>query len=240
MSLAHPAFLVALRWRFARKCHRRHANRAHRDHPDPLVLPANLAHLAPTATPEAQAKMAATDRPAHLVPTDHPVPLAKTERRDLPVLQPSALHRRPAILDQLVKTDLLVHLVRTAHLAQTEALAHRVTKAHPDPLALPATTALPETKDHPDRMDRRENRVFAPNIAPRTEAFSSKTEHGDKRSPEALRRVVCYNDEKPVIFMSIVAFIFFVVFNNNGPLSQLQTIVYKTAAASPVISFGAF
>jgi hypothetical protein len=133
------------------------------------------------------------------------------------------------MLDPLVRTARLARPVKMAHLVQMEAPAQLAPKAHPVRLARPATTALPATRDHQDQTVPRENRVFAPNIAPPTEAFSSKTEQGDKPS-QSLRRF-CYTDEKPVIFMSIV-FIFFV--------QQSPTTALNTAAASPVISFGAF
>lgn len=177
--------------------------------------------------------MAETDRLVHLDPTDHPAFRARTETRDLPVTRRSALHQRPASPDPLARMVLPDLLVKTAHPVPTEPPEHRATRGHLDPLVHLATTALLATRDHPDRMVPRENRVFAPNIAPPTAAFSSKTAQGDKLSRKALRRV-CYSDEKPVFFVSIVAFIFFVA--SNGHFSTKT----DTAAASPVISFGAF
>jgi hypothetical protein len=130
------------------------------------------------------------------------------------------------------------HLVKTAHLDPMEAPAQLATRDHPAQLVHPATTELPETRDHLVQMDPRENRVFAPNIAPRTVVSSSKTAHGDKRSQKALRPV-CYTDEKPVFFMSIVAFIFYVLFNGQFQIITQPTAL-NTAFAYPVISFGAF
>jgi hypothetical protein len=109
--------------------------------------------------------------------------------------------------------------VKTAHLAQTEAPAKQETKDRPDRLARPATTELPATKDHLARMARQENAVSVPNIAPPTEASSSKMAQGDK----PYQRRFCYTDEKPVFFMSI--FIFFILFDSRS---------INTAAASPV------
>jgi hypothetical protein len=145
---------------------------------------------------------------------------------------------------QLARTDHPDHPVKTAPQAQMAVPAQRVTKADPARLVHPATTALPATRAHLVRTDPRENRVFAPNIAPPMVVFSSKMEQGDKRS--SLRRRVCYNDEKPVFFMSIFfAVINFFVFN----ISNVKTVIVSTnsiilntatTAASPVISFGAF
>jgi len=227
---ARPASLVALRWRFARKCHHHRANRAHQVHPDQRVPLAMLVRPDQTATLAALERMAETAHPAQLAPTEHQAALAKTERRDQPATQPLVSHRPPEMLDPLVRTAQPVPLVKTAHLVQMEALAQLVPKAHPARLARTATTALPATRDHQAQTAPRENRVFAPNIAPPTEAFSSKTEQGDKRS-QSLHRF-CFTDEKPVIFMSIV--FYFSLFYKS------TTTAFNTAAASPVISFGAF
>jgi len=178
----HPEFPDDHHWKFARKCHHRRASLALRDHPDLLVHLASLAHPVPTAIQEALERMAETDRPAHLDPTDHPALQARTERRDHPATPRSAPHQHPASPDPLVRTVLPDHLVKMARPAPTEPRDQRATKARPDQLVRPATTALLATRDHPDRMAPRENRVFAPNIAPPTEASSSKTAQGDKRS----------------------------------------------------------
>jgi hypothetical protein len=62
-------------------------------------------------------------------------------------------------------------------------------------------------------------------------------EQGDKRFHHQTLRRFCYSDEKPVVYLSIVAFIFIFIFNGHSPP---QSTILNTAAASPVISFGAF
>jgi len=225
----HQAFLVARRWRFARKFHRRHANRAHRDPPDLRVHPANLAHPVQMATLAAQAKMVATDHPVRPDQPEHQAALAKTEKKDQPARPQLASHLHPAMLDLLVKMVPLAHPVKMVlpvpmvDPAQQETKVPRAQRVHR------ATMALQATKDPRAQMVPKANRVFAPNIAPPTEASSSKMAQGDKRSLRSLRRI-CYTDEKPVFFMSIFVFAF-----------VLQSSVKTTAAASsPVISFGAF
>lgn len=230
--------LVALHWRSARKCHHHHAGHAHQDHQVHLVHPESLAHLAPTVNLAALEKMVEMDHPVQPDPTEHLVPPDRMERRDLPVRPPSLFQLPLVMWDPLAKMAHLVHQAQMVPLAQTEAPAQLETKAHPaqpDPLA---TMVLQETRDHQAQTDPRENRVYAPNIAPPMAVSSSKTEQGDKRSSKTLRRI-CYYDEKPVIFMSIVAFIYFVIFIGQFPQPQQSTIL-DTAAASPIISFGAF
>lgn len=216
----HLASLVALHWRSARSSHHPHAGHAHQDHPVPL------AHLEMLATPdqtvnlEALARMVPTDHLAQPDPTAHLAPQARTERRD---------HRDPTLLafqpplEMLVNPEKLAHpahLVKTALLAQMEAPAQLATRAHPDRLARPATTELLETRDHLAQMVQRENRVFAPNTAPPTVVSSSKTEQGDKRSHQPFRS--CHIDEKPVINMSILVFIIFVLFQWPIPSTTID------------------
>jgi hypothetical protein len=121
--------------------------------------------------------------------------------------------------------------------AQMEAPAQPETRDHPAQLVHPATTELPETRDHLAQMAPRENRVFAPSIAPPMVVSSSKMEQGDKRFHHPTSPRFCYTDEKPVVYLSIIAFFFFVFF--NGQLPNPQSTTHNTAAA-PVISFGAF
>lgn len=233
VSPDHPVFPAALHWRSARKCPHHHASHAHQDHPDHLVHLANLVPLAPTATPAVLARMVVTDHPAQPAPTAHLAPLARTERRDPLVNPPFQFHQPLEMLDPLARTDHPDQPVKTAPPAQTEAPAQLATKAHPDRLARPATTALLATRDHLAQMAPRENRVFAPNIAPPMVVSSSKMEQDDKRPQKTFTRF-CFSDEKPVIFMSIVAFIFIFI---QPP--QSKSTILNTAAASPVISFGA-
>jgi hypothetical protein len=212
--LAHLAYLVALHWRFARKSRHHRANHAHLVHQARPVHLANLAHLVPTETQAAQERMAVTDHPVQLAPTDHPAALAKMEKKDPLVPQPKARHRPLAMLVPLAKMAHLVQLVKTAPLVPMEVPAQQEAKAHPVRLARPATTELLETKDHLVQMDPKENRVFAPNIAPPMAVFSSKMEQGDKRSHPAFNRI-CYTDEKPVFFMSMFAFIIIFMFDGQ-------------------------
>lgn len=238
MSPEHLVNLVNHHCKSARKCHHLHASRAHQDHPDHQVHLANLEHLAPTVNLADPERMAVTDHPAQPDPMEHLALQAKMAKRDHLVIQPPLSQPLPESPDPPEKTDPLDHLVKTAPLVQMAAPVPLETRAH---LVLQdhlATTELQETKDHQAQMDPRENRVFAPNIAPPTAVSSSKTEQGDKRSQKTLLRI-CYSDEKPVIFMSIVAFIIFVIFNGQLPQPQQSTIL-NTAAASPIISFGAF
>jgi len=212
--LVHLAYLVALHWRFARKSRHRRADHAHLVHQARPVHLANLAHLVPPGTQAAQERMAVTDHPVQLAPTDHPAALAKMEKKDPLVPQPKARHRPLAMLVPLAKMAHLVQLVKTAPLVPMEVPAQQETKAHPVRLARPATTELLETKDHLVQMDPKENRVFAPNIAPPMAVFSSKMEQGDKRSHPAFNRI-CYTDEKPVFFMSMFAFIIIFMFDGQ-------------------------
>jgi len=230
----HPVFPVVPRWKFARKSHHRHADHAHRDHPDQPVHLENLAHPVQMATLAALAKMAVTAHPAQPDPTAPPAVQAKTEKKDQLATQPPPSHRHPEILAHLAKADHQVHPVKMVLQAQMADPVQQETKVPPVRLARPATTVLQETKDHQAQMVPKENRVFAPNIAPPMAVFSSKMAHGDKRFLKALRRF-CYTDEKPVFFMSMFAFFIF-VFNNYKQSSSNKI----TAAASPVISFGAF
>jgi hypothetical protein len=242
--LEHPACPVVLHWKFARKSHRRHADHAHLVHPALPVHLANLVHPDQTATPAVQAKMVVTDHPAQLAPTVLPAALAKMEKKDPLVLQLLASHRPLVMLVLLEKMAHPVQLVKTVLPVQMAVPAQQETKAHPVRLARPATTELLETKDHPVQMDPKENRVFAPNIAPPMAVFSSKMEQGDKRSHPSL----CFTDEKPVFFMSMffAFFFFFIIFVFNGQKSSSLLHLHhsssstNTAAASPVISFGAF
>jgi hypothetical protein len=139
---------------------------------------------------------------------------------------------------QLEKVAHPVHPVKTAHPVPTEVPAQQATKAHQVRQVPLATTALLAIKDHQVPMDPKENRVFAPNIAPPMAAFSSKTEQGDKRLPTAFR--FCYTDEKPVFFMSMFAFFVYFILFDGQLLFLFQSSSTNTAAASPVISFGAF
>lgn len=195
-----------------------------------------LAHLVPTATQAALARMAVTDHPAHLVQADPPAPLVTMELRDHPATPPSDPHQPLVKMDHLAKMAHPAHLVKTEPQAQTEAPAHLATKDHPARLAHPETMEPQETRDHQVQTDPRENRVYAPNIAPPTVVCSSKTEQDGKRSQTTFRRL-CYTDEKPVIYMSIVVFIF--LFNGHLPQSS-QSTALNAAVASPVIRFGAF
>lgn len=236
MFPAHLAFLAAHHWRSARKCPHHHAGHAHQDHP------AHQAHLEMLATPDQTvnlvlpARMVAMDHPAQLDPTDHPVPLARTETRDLPAHPPSLFH------PPLVTPDLLAKLAHPAHLVKTVPqdpmadLAQLATRDHPDLLAHLATMVLQATRDHLAQMDPRESRVSAPNTAPPMVVSSSKTEQGDKRRLHPTFFRICYSDEKPVVCLSIV---FIIIFLFNGQFPSQSTIL-NTAAASPVISFGAF
>jgi hypothetical protein len=138
------------------------------------------------------------------------------ERKDLLVPQLLAPHRPLVMLVPLVKMAHPAQLVKTAPLVQMEVPAQQETKAHPVRLARPATTELLETRDHLVQMDPKENRVFAPNIAPPMAVFSSKMEQGDKRSCR-----FCYTDEKPVFFMSMFAF--FIIFVFDG--QQFSSII---------------
>jgi len=222
---AHQASLVALHWRFARKCHHHRADHAHRDHPDLPVHLANLVHPDQMATLAALAKMAETDHPVHQAPTERPAAQAQTDKKDPLETQLLPFHRLPASPAQLVKMVHPAQPVKTAPLVPMEAPAHQETKVHPVQLDHPATTVLPEIKDPLVQMVPRENRVFAPNIAPPMAVFSSKMAQGDKRF---LNRI-CYTDEKPVFFMSMFAFFIF-VFDYFKQSSSIDT-----AAASPLI-----
>jgi len=237
VSQVPQAFLVVLHWKFARKCHRHRASHAHQDHPDHpvhLASPAPPAHKATLAAPAKTAEMA---HPAHLAHQDLLDNQAKTERKDHRVPQLSAFQRPLVTKDhpaRLVHLALLAFLVLLALMALPAPLATKARLVQPDHQA----TMVPQaTKDRQAQMDQRASRVFAPNIAPPTAVFSSKMVQGDKRFQRALRRV-CYIDEKPVIFMSIVFFIISLTF--NGQFSHSQPTILNTAAASPVISFGAF
>jgi hypothetical protein len=169
------------------------------------------------------------------------------EKKDPLVTQLLVSHRPPVMPVPLEKPAHPAQLVKTVPPAQMAVPAQQETKAHPVRLARPATTELLETKDRPVRMDPKENRVFAPNIAPPMAVFSSKMEQDGKRSHQALRRV-CFTDEKPVFFMSMFAyFFFFIIFVFDGQNLLLlhnhnhqSSSTTNTAAASPVISFGAF
>jgi len=217
--LEHLAYLVALHWRFARKSHHHHADHAHLVHQARPVHLANLVHLVQMATPAVQAKMVATDHPAQLAPTVPPAALAKMEKKDPLVAQLSASQPPLVMLADLVKLVPPARLVKTAPLVQMEVPAQQETKARPVRLARPATTELLETKDHQVQMDPKENRVFAPNIAPPMAVFSSKMEQGDKRSHR-----ICYTDEKPVFFMSMFAF--FIIFMFDGQKFSSSIILH--------------
>jgi hypothetical protein len=148
------------------------------------------------------------------------------------------------MLDPQARTARPDPLVKTAPPDPTVVPARLETRDRPDPLAHPATTELLATRDHPDRMDPRENRVFAPSIAPPTVVSSSRMEQGDKlpTSNNICIHRFCYffyfADEKPVIiFMSIMVFNFF---NSLFQPPHLLNNKINTAAAIPVISFGAF
>jgi len=212
--LDHLAYLAALHWRFAQKSHRHHANHAHQVHQAQLVHLENPVHPDQTVPPAVQAKMAAMDHPAQLAPTVPLAALVKMEKKDPLVPQLSVSQQLLVMLAPLEKMDHLAQLVKMVPLAQMEAPAPQETKAHPVRLARPATTELLETKDHQVQMDPKENRVFAPNIAPPMAVFSSKMEQGDKRSHPAFHRV-CYTDEKPVFFMSMFAFFIIFVFDGQ-------------------------
>lgn len=232
----HLAFLAAHHWRSARKCHHHHASHAHQDHPDHQVHLANPVHPDQMATQVPQAKMVETVLPAQPDPTDHPVNPERMEKKDHLVNPLLVSQLLPVMLDLLAKTAHLDHLVKMAPPDPMEDLDLLDRKAHPAQLDHPATMELPVIRDHLVQMDQRANRVSAPNIAPPTVVSSSKTEQGDKHLRSL--RLTCCSDEKPVIFMSIVAFIFFVIFNGQYP--QPQSTILNTAAASPIISFGAF
>jgi len=230
----HLVSLAALHWRSARKCPHHPASRAHQDHLDPLVHLANLAHLAPTETQAALARMVATDHQAHQAPTAHLVNPARTERRD-PLVHPLFLSNQPlAMLDPQARMDHQAQLGKMALQFPMVDQAPQETRDHLALQAHPAMTEPQETKAHQAPMAPRESRVFAPNIAPPMVVSSSKMEQGDKRSQTPLHRF-CYTDEKPVIFMSIV--VLFIFFTQPPQLSK--STVLNTAAASPVISFGA-
>jgi hypothetical protein len=126
------------------------------------------------------------------------------------------------MLVALAKMAHPVQLVKTAPLVPMAVPAHQATKAHPVRLVRPATTELLATKDHQVRMDPKENRVFAPNIAPPMAVFSSKMEQGDKRFNQAYDRISCYTDEKPVFFMSMFAFIF-IIFMFDGQKQKFSS-----------------
>jgi hypothetical protein len=180
--LVHLASQANRHWKFAPKYHHHHANHARQDHLAHLVHPAKLALLAHRVNPADLAKM---DNPAHLARPDqtaHLVNLAKMEKKDPPALQPSLYLLLLVIPVQLAKLVHLDHLATLAHLALMVNPAQPVQKARPETLVPTATMVLLATKDHLDPMATKENRVFAPNIAPWMAVFSSKTARGDKRS----------------------------------------------------------
>lgn len=233
----HLASLAALHWRSALKCPHHHAGHAHQDHPAHpvhLEMPAALVQMANLA---ALARMVATDHPAQLDPTAHLVAQERTETRELPAQLPNLFHPPPEMLEPLASKVHPVQLVKTEPQAQTEAPAQPETGDHPAQLVHPATTELLETRDHLAQMVQRENRVFAPSTAPPMVVSSSKMEQGDKRFLHPTFPRFCYTDENPVVYLSIIAFIFIVLFNGQSP--QPQSTTHNTAAA-PVISFGAF
>jgi hypothetical protein len=128
-----------------------------------------------------QAKMEEQAHLAHLDQTDHPVHLAKTEKKDQPVIQPQQFQPRPAMLAQLAKMDHPDQPVKTAPQDPMAAPAQPDPKDHLAQQARPATTALPAKKDHQVPMDPKENQVYAPNIAPPMAVSSSRMEQDDKR-----------------------------------------------------------
>lgn len=216
----HLASLVALHWRSARSSHHHHAGHAHQDHPVPLAHLEMLATPDPTVNLAAQARMVPTAHPAQLDPTAHLAPQARMVTREPPAPTPLAAHPPLEMLVPLVRLAHPAHLVKTAPLAQMEAPAQLATRAHPDRLARPATTELLATRDHLAQMVQRENRVFAPNTAPPTVVSSSRTEQGDKRIHPTRRS--CHTDEKPVINMSMLVFIFFVLFQWPIPSTTID------------------
>jgi hypothetical protein len=158
---------------------------------------ANLAHKVPPAHldhPEALATQDRPEMPANPAPTLHPVNL---DPRDLP-----ARPERPVHLDHLEMLELprrasqpplespespemLDHPDQLDHpesLARTERPDQLDPKVHPDPTDHPAPMDSLDLPDHPAHQELRVRRVSAPSTAPSTEACSSKTEHGDKRT----------------------------------------------------------
>jgi len=171
----HRASRVNHRRRFAKssRLHRANhadqakpANPAHKDHPAIQAPPANPVTLEKTVNPAAQARRDRPDHPAIPVTTDHEANQAH---------QPSARQPRPATPDPRVPMDLPDQLVNPVPEVTMVPTAPQDRKDRPAQQAAQARMVPQEIKDHPDRMARKENLVYAPNIALWTAASSSKT-----------------------------------------------------------------
>lgn len=210
MFPVHPVSLVAHHWKFATSRLHHRADRAHRDHPDPLVQLVTLVHPDPTANPALLEKMVETDHLAQLDPQAQPALPATMVQKAQPATPLSQFQQLLVKTAQLVKMVHLVPLAQMVNPVPMEALAQLVPKVHPALLAHPATMVLQETKDPLVQMDPLEKRVFARNTAPPMVVSSSKTEQGDKHTPPRL----CISDEKPVFSLPIFAFII-IMFNGQ-------------------------
>lgn len=153
------------------------------DHPEnqeTADVPATLDDLA-TMDPQ--------DHPVHL---DHPEmeeTQAEMDHLDNPAVQLRANHSSLEILDNLEKMDHPDYLETMDHPEEMDNLADLETEDHldhPDNLAAPEDPATQDPKDHPVCP---ENAVFAPNIAPWMEVFSSKME-AEERSKDQMSSLI--------------------------------------------------
>jgi len=154
-----------------------HARQANPASPDLKVLLATPARLVTQAMLVKTVNQAA---PVHKVHPAHPEIQVTTVHEVIQARQLSALQPLPETQDPPDPMDHPDQLVNQAPKATMVTQAAQDPKAHQVQLAAQAKMVLQATKDHPAPMDRKENRVFARNIALWTAVFSSKMEQDVK------------------------------------------------------------
>jgi hypothetical protein len=132
--------------------------------------------LANQAQTRHQANQAPRDPLDHLARLDHLDHLEMLDPQPSASQPPLESPARPEMLDHPDQLDPLASLARTERPDQLDP------KVHPDPTDHPAPMDSLDLPDHPAHQELRVRRVSAPSTAPSTEACSSKTEHGDKRT----------------------------------------------------------
>jgi hypothetical protein len=156
-------------------------------HPVTLETQDHLENLETADVPATLADLATMDLLAHPDHLDHPEmeeTLAETDHPDNLAVQLRANHSSLEILDNLEKMDHLDYLETTDHLEEMDNLAPLETEDHldqPETLAALEDLATQDPKDHPVCL---ESAVFAPNIVPWMEVFSSKMEAEERNKDQ--------------------------------------------------------
>lgn len=178
--LVTPDFPVCLHQKFVFHQRQNLANLARLAHPDLPVHQETMVSSDQPAETARPAKTAQSVPPARPVPQAPPANPVATARAATPAETPKGTTPYPANAVRTANRANKVRPAPTVHRAKTVNRDRLGPAARPGPPVKTAKMATLATRDPLGRPANRENAAFAPNIAPWTEASSSKTARGDK------------------------------------------------------------